>query len=343
MSAERCIVILHGRVAVDAPPDEQDVLEEVRQVSVALGEMGFTTIRLPLSLDLESAARELRRLAPLLVFNLVESIEGRDRLLHLAPSLLDSCGIPYTGTGSRPMILASDKILAKRLFVQGGIDTPQWSAAEELICGGPDFEPPYILKSVWDNGSSGLGRIFTDGVQLQRYLVEAAATAGVADLFVERYIPGREFNISLLQNGRHVEVLPVAEMLFIDYPPEKPRIVDYAAKWDPASFEYSHTVRRFDFAEEEGGLLDRLTELAAACWAQLGMDGYARADFRVDPQGTPWILEVNPNPCISADAGLASAAFRAGMSYKELVGRILRPVLERSTSRVRAAVERTIP
>jgi D-alanine-D-alanine ligase len=338
MSTERCIVILHGRVAVGAPADEQDVLVEVRQVSDALGSLGYTAVALPLSLDLESAARKLRRLAPLLVFNLVESIEGRDRLLHLAPSLLDSLGIPHTGAGSRPMILASDKLLAKRLFAQGGIDTPPWSAAEGLLCSGPDFEPPYIVKSVWDNGSSGLGRIFADGERLRRYLLEAAAASGVSGLFVERYIQGREFNISLLQNGRNVEVLPVAEMLFIDYPPGKPRIVDYAAKWDPASFEYTHTVRRFDFPEEEGGLLARLSEQAAACWAQLGMDGYARADFRVDPEGTPWVLEVNPNPCISADAGLAAAAERAGMSYKELVGRILRPVLERiETGSVRPA------
>jgi D-alanine-D-alanine ligase len=237
------------------------------------------------------------------------------------------------------MILASDKLLAKRMFVQGGIGTPPWSAAEELLSGGPDFEPPYIVKSAWDNGSRGLGRIFTDGEQLRHHLADVSAATGFADLFVERYIHGREFNISLLQNGRTVEVLPVAEMLFIDYPPEKPRIVDYAAKWDPASFEYSHTVRRFDFAEQEGGLIEWLSELAAACWEQLGMEGYARADFRVDPQGTPWILEMNPNPCISADAGLAAAAERAGVSYRELVGRILQPVLERVRA---AAAERTV-
>ena len=74
-------------------------------------------------------------------------------------------------------------------------------------------------------------------------------------------------------------------------------------------------------------MVDRLAELARTSWEQLDMDGYARADFRVDPYGTPWVLEVNPNPCISADAGLAAAAERAGWSYTELVRRILQPVL----------------
>jgi D-alanine-D-alanine ligase len=238
-------------------------------------------------------------------------------------------GIPYTGTGSQGMILSSNKLLAKRLFLQAGIDTPSWSGAERALASGPNSEPPYLVKSVWDNASLGLECIFADRRQLRKHLCELEAKARLEDRFVERYIGGREFNISLLQNGAQVQVLPPAEMLFVDYPPEKPRIVGYAAKWDPGSFEYTHTVRRFDFGEEDRVLINRLRELAWACWNQLGMGGYARADFRVDPQGTPWLLEVNPNPCISADAGLAAAASRAGLSYTDLVARILQPVLDR--------------
>jgi len=329
MKTENRIVILHGRVAADARADEQDVLEEVRQVSAALTGLGYEAIPLPLSLDFEAAARELQESAPLMVFNLVESIDGQDRLLHLATSLLDLLGIPYTGTGSQGMYLASNKLLAKRLFAQAGLDTPPWTGAEQALSVRPDFEPPYVVKSVWDNASQGLERICEDREQLLDHLASLRTTSRLADMFVERYIGGREFNISLLQNGPDLEVLPVAEMLFVDYPPEKPRIVGYAAKWDPASFEYTHTVRRFDFGEEDRELIAELRELARACWEQLGMNGYGRADFRVDTQGTPWILEMNPNPCISADAGLAAAASRAGLSYRDLVQRILQPALEK--------------
>jgi D-alanine-D-alanine ligase len=332
MKKHNRIVIMHGRVPAGARPDEQDVLEEVRQVSAALTTLGYEPVPLPLSLDLETAVRKLGDLEPMMVFNLVESIAGQDRFLHLAPCLLDSLGIPYTGAGSQGMYLASNKLLAKRLLAQAGMATPPWSGAEQALASGPDFDPPYIVKSVWDNASLGLECIFDTRQQLCDHLADLAATTRLADKFVERYVEGREFNLSLLQSGSEAEVLPPAEMLFMDYPPQMPRIVGYTAKWDPSSFEYTHTVRTFDFGKEDRQLIEQLCELALACWDQLGIGGYARVDFRVDGQGSPWILEVNPNPCLSADAGLVAAAFRAGYSYRELVQRILRPAIERIPS-----------
>jgi len=338
MKTQNRVVILHGRVDAEARADEQDVLVQVRQVSAALTALGYEPVPLPISLDLEEAARELVKLEPMLVFNLVESIEGQDRFLHLAPCLVDTLRILYTGTGSQGMYLASNKLLAKRLLHQAGIDTPAWIGAEQALASGPDFQPPYIVKSVWDNASLGLGRVFAERRRLREHLSDLAATTRLAGRFVERYVEGREFNLSLLQRGSQVEVLALAEMLFVDYPPEKPRIVGYAAKWDPASFEYNHTVRGFDFPEADRQLLGQLNELAIACWTQLGIGGYARVDFRVDDQGCPWVLEVNPNPCLSADAGLVAAAARTGYSYQDLIRRILQPVLEK-ISLSRPAVE----
>jgi D-alanine-D-alanine ligase len=330
------IVVLHGRVPADARADEQDVLVEVEQVCAALDSLGYETAVLTLSLDLEETARALRELSPLGVFNLVESVEGQDRLLYLATTVLDYLGIPYTGTGADGMYVASNKPLAKRLLAATGIATPAWSAAGELGAGGPGFDPPYVVKSVWDNGSQGLEEIFPSRRRLRRHLEASTTALRSPGLFVESYIEGREFNLSLLQNGAGVEVLPPAEMLFVDYPPEKPRIVGYTAKWDPASFEYQHTRRRFDFPPEDKPLLRELSALARRCWEELGVGGYARVDFRVDEQGTPWVLEVNPNPCLSADAGLAAAASRAGLSYRELVRRIVLPLHERSAVRPRS-------
>jgi D-alanine-D-alanine ligase len=334
MKAQKRIVILHGRVPAGARADEQDVLEEVRQVAAALTALGYEPYPLPLTLDLEEAACRLRRLSPLLVFNLVESIGGQDRLLHLATSLLDRLGIVYTGSATTGMFLASNKLLAKRLLVQADIGTPPWTPAPRALSIGPAFQPPYVVKSVWDNASLGLESVCEDGEQLRDRLSTLAASARLADVFVERYIHGREFNLSLLCSGGHPEVLPPAEMLFVDYPPEKPRIVGYAAKWDPGSFEYNHTVRRFDFGDEDRELIGQLCALARSCWEQLEMEGYARVDFRVDERGTPWVLEANPNPCISADAGLVAAASRSGLSYLDLIRRILAPVFQKiSTGR----------
>jgi D-alanine-D-alanine ligase len=118
-------------------------------------------------------------------------------------------------------------------------------------------------------------------------------------------------------------VLPPAEMRFIDFPAEKPRIVDYAAKWDEQSFEYANTVRNFDLQPEDAGLVANIAERVKACWRLFGLSGYARVDFRVDTAGVPYVLEVNANPCISPEGGLVAAAARAGLSQADLVARII--------------------
>ncbi|MBE0567296.1 MAG: hypothetical protein IH621_15160 [Krumholzibacteria bacterium] len=144
-----------------------------------------------------------------------------------------------------------------------------------------------------------------------------------APWFAEAFVEGREFNLALLDGPSGPAVLPPAEILFPDFPPDKPRIVGYAAKWDPDSFEYAHTVRAFPTGAADGPLLAELERLALACWELFGLRGWARVDFRVDEAGRPLILEVNANPCLSPDAGYAAALDRAGLAYGEAMDRIL--------------------
>ena len=149
-------------------------------------------------------------------------------------------------------------------------------------------------------------------------------TEGGDDRFVERYIDGREFNLSLLasEEGQNVEVLPPAEIAFVDFPPGKPRIVGYAAKWRRDSYEYSHTPRQFGAERTEPLLAHMLSDLARQCWALFGLRGYARVDFRVDRWNRPWVIEINGNPCLSPDAGFMAAAKEAGLSPADVIRRI---------------------
>ncbi|TFG95506.1 MAG: hypothetical protein E4H13_13325, partial [Calditrichales bacterium] len=141
--------------------------------------------------------------------------------------------------------------------------------------------------------------------------------------FVESYIPGREFNISILADNGKPEVLPVAEIEFVDFPPDKPMIVDYRAKWETDSFEYQHTVRSFDFPDTDESLFAELRVITAKCWEIFDLRGYARVDFRVDENGKPWVLEINANPCISPDSGFVAAAERAGINFNTVIKRII--------------------
>lgn len=322
------IAIVYGRVDPQAPPDEQDNLVQVDTVRASCGRLGHRTIDVPLSLDLGVSAAVLRSSAPALAFNLTETIDGKARLIHLAPSLLDSLAIPYTGAPAEAIFLTSQKMLAKRMLAAAGIDTPSWATAREAALGDPGFPPPYIVKSVWEHASVGLedSSVAADAGSLRTEIVRRAAREGEDGLFVEGFIDGREFNIALLGGavrGGPPQVFPAAEMQFVDYPAGKPRVVGYRAKWIGDSFEAGSTVRRFTFPPEDGPLLARMVEIARSCWQLFGLRGYARVDFRVDGSGRPWVLEINANPCISPDAGFAAAAGRAGLGIDEVVARII--------------------
>ena len=143
--------------------------------------------------------------------------------------------------------------------------------------------------------------------------------------FAEQYIDGREFNIAILAG----KVLPMAEIVFENYPEGKPRIVDYASKWLTDSFEYNNTQRRFIFPKKDAALLKKLEKISLQCWDIFNLNGYARIDFRVSKTGKPYVLEANVNPCLDRDAGFAAAAARAGISYEILLQQIVNHVQAR--------------
>lgn len=318
------VAVVYGAVAADAAPDEQDVLVEVDTVQQALTSLGFAPVAVPLTLDLEAARQRLLHLRPAFVFNLVESVEGLGRLIHLAPALYESLGLPYTGAGSEAMYLTSNKPLAKRLLAAAGIATPEGVEPATQGLSAPGFAGPYIVKSVWEHASIGIDEssVVEDARKVAAIARKRQRRFG-GEWFAERFIDGREFNLSLLGGPDGVELLPPAEMLFVDYPAGKRRIVDYAAKWHSGSFEFCNTVRRFEFDETDRPLLAQLEDVARTCWRLFGLGGYARVDCRVDAAGKPWVLEINVNPCLSPDAGFAAAAARRGLDLAAVLRRII--------------------
>lgn len=323
------VAVIHDAVREDDAPDAADVLVQVEAVAGALKAQGHQTATLACTLDLDAVRRELRRFGPELVFNLVESLEGQGRLIHFPPFLLDSLAIPYTGAPAEAMLMTSNKVMAKRRMAEAGLSTPRWigpGAGPPYGCGPAEILPgAWIIKSTWEHASIGLDAgSLMNGVsaeELAAALCDRAPQLG-GDCFAERYVDGREFNLSLLAGIEGPQVLPPAEIVFEGYGAEQPRIVDYRAKWEIDSFEYRHTPRRFDFDTEDAALLALLKQQARRCWHVFGLRGYARVDFRVDAEGRPWILEVNANPCLSPDAGYAAALERAGISFANAVRRI---------------------
>jgi D-alanine-D-alanine ligase len=152
----------------------------------------------------------------------------------------------------------------------------------------------------------------------------AAREARFGGRFIaEAFIEGREVNVALLETRGGVEVLPIPEITFEGYPEDRPRIVDYEAKWDEGSVLYKATSRRFGLEQAEPQLAGRLADLARACWDAFGLGGYARVDMRIAHDGAPSILEVNVNPCLAPNAGFAATAAAAGIGYDALVAEIV--------------------
>ena len=321
-------IILYDKIAEkSSDPDHRDVLEQVRAVGEVLGALGYTPVELGLTVDLSAIEKALKTLGPAFAFNLVESLAGSGRLIHLVPAVLEFYGISYTGAPADALYQTSNKAVSKRLLEGSRLPTPEAFFQEDGLNGSiPRKGDSYIIKSVWEHASIGIEDDSVVAVHDREQLYQAMAVRRKAlggSCFAERYIQGREFNLSLLTSPEGPVLLPPAEIRFDHYPPEKRKIVGYRAKWDTDSFEYHHTPRSFEFPPEDGPLLKRMGELAVKCWNLFGIRGYARVDFRVDQENRPWILEVNANPCLSPDAGFAAAASRAGLSFRDVIERIV--------------------
>jgi len=127
--------------------------------------------------------------------------------------------------------------------------------------------------------------------------------------------------------------LPVAEILFLDFPPDRPRILDYASKWEEESFAYTHTPRSFDLSTISPGLVEEMRRIALTCWDAFALGGYARVDFRVDPAGRAHVLEINANPCLTPEAGFHAMLDEAGIDFDRAVERIIAPCLDLAVRR----------
>ena len=313
-------VILINRISDNPLPDEQDVLAQADSVEKAMLMCGYASRRIYFDLNLEAARDLLLQHKPDVVFNLVETVGGRGELIHLAPTLLECLEIPFTGSASFPLYLSSHKVMAKKRFFELGLPTPAWYYGETF----PDRIPEgrYIIKPLWEDGSAGItdNSVFDLDASNSGRLPEIRKNR---KLFLEEYIEGREFNISIIGGEEEPLVLPPAEIRFTGYPHGKPQILNYASKWDEGSFEYSNSERHFDFTGDDAALIEKMKRISLLSWKGVELSGYARFDFRVDRNNEPFLLEVNANPCLSPDAGFIAAAGMAGLDYKGVVERIL--------------------
>ena len=312
--------ILFNEPGKDAQVDELDILDQVFFVETHLKNLGVSSYRKGITSAFMTEMEALKTENPDFVFNLTESIGNKGELLYFIPALLNMHSISYTGNPLEAMFLTTSKILTSKHLNLYGIPSPgyylpsQWNKLTE--------GSKYIIKPVWEDGSMGItsDSVFTYQVGYEKRFASFSDT----HWFIQDFIDGREFNISILQGDNGPEVLPPAEMIFVDYDENRPRIVDFKAKWEHNSFEYRNTVRYFPGNDIEHELLQKLKEIALLTWDAFNLNGYARIDLRVDGKGQPFVIEINANPCISEDGGFVAATIEAGYRFPEVLERIVK-------------------
>jgi D-alanine-D-alanine ligase len=284
------------------------------RVEDALGRLGHEMVALDVGSDL---VKRLGAERPDVAFVAMHGVGGED---GTAQELLEILGIPFTGPGAVACARCMDKSLAKHAIREAGLPTPDWFAFSETAfreLGAADalgeiersLGFPLVVKP--SRGGSSLGVKFAAGPgEVPQALVSAFSYDD--RVLLERFVEGRELAVSVLGD----EALPVVEAI-----PAKGDRYDFEARYEIGRTRF---VCPAELAEEEHVAV---TEAALATYRALGCSGFARIDLILEPSG-PQVLEANAIPGLTDTSLLPQAAEAAGMSFEQLVERILDLALE---------------
>jgi D-alanine-D-alanine ligase len=304
----------------DGRTAEAGVLDEVEAVAVALrARLRVETLaaRQPVGPLLERLARRDVDV----VFNLCEGLDGDPALEPAVTGLIELAGLPYTGAPPAALALCLDKARTKLLLRGAGVPTPDFAVVgRDGSWSGERPAFPLFVKPAAEDASIGIGAhsVCRNARELERAL-ERTLRATRGPVLVETYIDGREVNVAVVGDG---EVLPLSEMVFTRARGGVP-FVSYEAKWDPEHPDFTDSVPRCP-ADLPAPVAERLRELARLAFDRTGCRDYARVDVRLDGDLRPWVLEVNPNPDIAPDAGLARSVRASGRTYEGFLEELAR-------------------
>jgi D-alanine-D-alanine ligase len=307
------------------------VMDQVEAVTNSLKKLGIKSQVMPVE-NLKHLAKILSRRKEKLIFNLMEEFAGSIREACIVPALCQAFETGCTGNGTEALFLAQDKARAKAILMSAGLPCPAGVSVKsgDSLSSYNLEKGTYIIKPACSDASEGIEidsvvTIPSSAADTRvRWIHEKFNQAAI----VEQYIPSRELNVSVIETDAGAKVLPLAEIDFSAFSKNQLRLVDYQAKWVKDSFGYNNTPRIIPAPLSEV-ISEKVRSLAIQAWENLQCSGYARVDFRLDEKDNPFILEINPNPDISPDAGFAAALAAAGIPYEQFVLLMLQNAIRR--------------
>lgn len=313
------------------------VLDTASKVAETIASLGHEVSELRVTASLVGVHNELMRRKANVVFNLVESIDNDYGREWQVPALLERHALAYTGNSARPLRLCRTKDRARRALAKAGVQV-----AKGVVVGtsadlaGRTLRAlrfPLFVKPARVDGSIGIDRdsICHDAQSLLARVQKLEAHLP-GPFLVEEFLPGKELNVSIFPSPTDGFVVPT-EIDFSPVPAEYPRIVTYDSKWNEESPEFASKSVPADLTP---ALREEVCSLARKAFVALGGSGYGRVDMRLDNDGKPCVIDVNPNNDIHPDAGLAKGALSVGVGYSDLIARVLSCAIEQAQARGRA-------
>ncbi len=268
---------------------------------------------------------------PDIVFNMLEEFHGDTLYAQHVVSLLELLRVPYTGCSPRAITLCRGKDLSKKLLKYHRIPVPAFCV---FPIGRKTKRPaslgfPLIVKSVTEDASRGISQasVVETDEELQKrvkFVHERVGTSAIA----EQFIDGREIYVGVLGNERRI-ILPIWELEFSNPASGALFIATEAAKHN-VDYQNRRGVIHGPAKDLPAALITRIRRMISTICETLELDGYARIDFRLHADGTPYFIEANPNPEIAASQEFAHAARHEGIEYPQLLNKILELGLQRA-------------
>ncbi len=317
----------HSEAEVNVFKTDFDVVSTLRGLGHEVQSLGIED-------ELRPIRSAIRTFKPDLVFNLLEEFAGLPELDQHVAAYLELLRVPYTGCNPRGLVLARGKALAKKLMAYHRIKTPAFATFRigRKVRRPKHLPLPCIVKSLIEESSMGIAQASI--VDTEAKLIERVAFVHEkigTDALAEEYIAGRELYQGVLGNER-LTALPVWEMMFENLAPGAEPIATERVKHD-----VKYQKRRGIFHGPAEDLAEdveaAITRTSRRVYRILGLEGYGRVDYRLRDDGQLFFLEANPNPEIAQREELASSAAEAGITYPQLLQRILNLGLRRGAAR----------
>ncbi len=315
---------------VDDTYAEWDTWETINAVKLALEENHTVTL---IEAD-EDAFEKLRKTKPDIVFNIAEGFHGVSREAQI-PAILEMLNIPYTGSDSLTLSICLDKARTKEILSYYKIPTAKFFVVEMLdeFNGNPGLEFPLIVKPLHEGSSKGIFNSSVVSNERELLLeVERVIKTYNEPALVEEFLPGREFTVAILGNGKDARVLPIVEIKFDSLPPGAKPIYSFEAKWIWDTPDKPLDIFQCP-AEIDDKLKEMIEKIAFSTFKILRCRDWCRIDMRLDKDGIPNILEVNPLPGIlpnpEDNSCFPKAARAAGLTYNQMINEVLNAALKR--------------